>query len=95
MKNQAPDFFHMSLCSAQILHNHTKALSLPSAPGLEGFPIKAEVNNEVMEEDNEDDDDNEAFRLRLFDCPGPGAKQHSLPHFPQVIFPHSAHLFCE
>ena len=40
LKNQAPDFFQISRCSAQILHNQTVKFSPPSPPVLTEFPNK-------------------------------------------------------
>ena len=49
LKNHAPDFFHISLCSAQILQSHI--LSFPSSWGLAPIsPPIVEVNKEVTEE---------------------------------------------
>ncbi len=46
LKNQAPDFFHISRCSAQILHSQI----VPSASDPLAVVPNAELNREVSEE---------------------------------------------
>ena len=58
LKNQAPDFFHISRCSAQILHSQMVEGASPLPPSLEAEPPpnSAELIKEVMEEDMEDEE---------------------------------------
>ena len=65
LKNQAPDFFQISRCSAQILHNQTVKVSPPpSPPALTEFPMSADVKIDVIDEDNAEEDVKDVFRLR-------------------------------
>ena len=96
LKNHAPDFFHISLCSAQILQS--QILSFPSSGALAPInPPIVEVNIEVTEEL----EDNEAarppppslFRFEFFWsflCWFEVLVEYSNPHFPQALLPHSA-----
>jgi len=65
LKNQAPDFFQISRCSAQILHNQTVKVSPPSPPALTEFPMSADVKIDVIDEDNAEEDVKDVFRLRF------------------------------
>ena len=64
LKNQAPDFFQISRCSAQILHNQTVKVSPPSPPALTEFPMSADVKIDVIDEDNAEEEVKDVFRLR-------------------------------
>ena len=94
LKNHAPDFFHISLCSAQILQSHI--LSLPSSWALAPIsPPMVEVNKEVTEEleDIEDARPPSLFRFEFFWsflCWFEVLVEYSNPHFPQALLPHSA-----
>ncbi len=97
LKNQAPDFFQISLCSAQILHSQMASCSpLAPLPPVEGLPPnKAELMRDVIDDDIDEDEvkDEARWFLPMMDCPG--AKWYSRPHLPQVILAHSTHRFCE
>ena len=99
LKNQAPDFFHISRCSAHILHS--QIVDDASWWSLEAEPCppkRAELINEVIEEDMDEEEAKEDPRCPCWlppdPLPGP-LLWHSRPHLPQVILAHSMHRFCE
>ena len=63
LKNQAPDFFHISRCSAQILHSQIMVPSPWSADPEElELPNNAVLINEVIDEDIDDEEVKDEWR---------------------------------
>ena len=94
LKNHAPDFFHISLCSAQILQSQILSFPSSGAPAPINPPI-VEVNNDVTEELEESEAAKPASLFRFeffwsFLCWFEVLVEYSNPHFPQALLPHSA-----